>query len=109
MIVVDTNVLGYLYFPSSTNPTVEMLKEKEKDWAAPELWKSEFLNVSALYYRKGLISFPDIMEAFEKASQFVLGFEIHSAYKDIVGLIKNSACSSYDCEYVVLAQKLDTK
>lgn len=109
MIVVDTNVLSYLYFPSSENGVVEQLKKQEKDWAAPELWKSEFLNVATLYFRKGLISLPDTIEAFEKANEFILSFEIHSAYKDILAFVKSSSCSSYDCEFIVLAQKLDAK
>lgn len=109
MIVVDTNVLGYLYFPSDLNSNVEKLQERERDWIAPVLWKSEFLNVAALYYRKKLITLPEAVEAFEKANEFVITFDIHSEYKEIFSLIASSACSSYDCEFVSLAKSLAIK
>ena len=109
MIVVDTNILGYFYFPSSENDAVERLRLFEKEWAAPELWRSEFLNVASLYFRKGLISVPDVIKAFEDAHKFVLTFEIHSEYRDVLDLVKASSCSSYDCEFVVLAEKLNTR
>ena len=75
---------------------------------APVLWRSEFLNVASLYYRKQLISFQDTFEAYEKANEFVITFEIHSEYKDILNLVRSSACSSYDCEFVALAETLAT-
>lgn len=109
MIVVDTNVLSYLYFPSDLNASVERLQHRESDWIAPVLWRSEFLNVATLYYRKKLISIQDISEAYEKANEFVITFEIHSEYKDILTLVTSSVCSSYDCEFVALAENLATK
>jgi predicted nucleic acid-binding protein len=109
VIVVDTNVLGYFYFPSATNDAVERLRLREKEWAAPEVWKSEFLNVATLYFRRGFIEIPDAIGAVEDAHEFVFTFEVHSEYKAILDLVKNSACSSYDCEFVVLAEKLKTR
>ena len=109
MIVVDTNILGYFYFPSSENEAIEKLRLREKEWAAPELWRSEFLNVATLYFRKGLISIDEAIEAFEKAHEFVLTFEVHSEYQDVLNFVKASSCSSYDCEFIVLAEKLNAR
>ena len=87
---------------------MERLRLREKEWAAPQIWRSEFLNVAAQYFRKGLISVPEAIVAFEDASEFVLTLEIHSEYKEVLKLVKTSSCSSYDCEFVALAEKFNT-
>ena len=37
MIVVDTNVLAYLYLPTDHTPHAEALLQHDPDWAAPLL------------------------------------------------------------------------
>lgn len=37
MIVVDTNVLAYLYLPMEHSAKAEALLKKDPDWAAPLL------------------------------------------------------------------------
>ncbi len=49
MIVVDTNVIAYLYLSNERSQQVERLLEKDSEWAAPLLWRSELRNVLALY------------------------------------------------------------
>ena len=34
-------------------------------------------------------------------------FEVHS--RDVLGLVRDSECSAYDCEFVALAERLDAK
>ncbi len=38
MIVVDTNVIAYLYLPTGHTPLAEKLMVQEPVWAAPVLW-----------------------------------------------------------------------
>ena len=109
MIVVDTNIIGYFYFQSSNTDTLDRLRVREKEWAAPEIWRSEFLNVATQYFRKQLIEISDAVAAMEDAHEFIFTFEVHSEYKQILDLVKNSPCSSYDCEFVVLAENLNTR
>ena len=47
MIVVDTNVLAYLYLPGEHSAIAEALLERDHEWAAPVLWRSEFRNILA--------------------------------------------------------------
>lgn len=42
MIVVDTNVLAYFLLPCEFSRQAEGLFERDPDWAAPILWRSEF-------------------------------------------------------------------
>ena len=56
MIVVDSNVLAYLYLPGEYSTAAEALLEQDSDWAAPILWRSEFRNILAGYLRRKAIS-----------------------------------------------------
>ena len=53
MIVVDTNVLAYLWLPGIRTQAAERLLKKDPDWNAPLLWRSEFRNVLAGCLRRG--------------------------------------------------------
>ena len=57
MIVVDTNIIVYMTFATQYSSVVSSLHEKNSVWEAPLLWKSEFLNVLSLYYRKGFYTY----------------------------------------------------
>ncbi len=45
MIVVDANVLVYLYLPTKYPLHAEKLLEMDPVWVAPHLWRSEFSNI----------------------------------------------------------------
>lgn len=106
MIVVDTNIISYLLFPSEKNEIVEELQLKDGIWVAPPLWQSEFRNVTALFFRKNIITFEDGLEAIGKAEIIMGGFEMQVKSNTVFQLVKESTCSSYDCEFVALAQDL---
>jgi predicted nucleic acid-binding protein len=57
MIVVDSNVLAYLYLPGEFSAKADALLESDPEWAAPILWRSEFRNILAGYLRRKTISF----------------------------------------------------
>ena len=52
MIVVDTNVLAYLYLPGEQTLDAKSLFQREPEWVAPPLWRSEFRNILAAYVRR---------------------------------------------------------
>lgn len=52
MIVVDTNILAYLYLPNDLTANAEKLLRQEPEWAAPILWRSEFRNVLTGYLHR---------------------------------------------------------
>jgi len=51
MIVVDTNIIGYLYLTSDRSAQAEQALLKDPAWAAPLPWRSELRNVLARYIR----------------------------------------------------------
>lgn len=109
MIVVDTNIIAHMTFATDHSPVVSSLHAHDPVWEAPILWKSEFLNVLALYYRKKLIDVEESLKALDFAERLIGLREHRISSPDVLNLIIRSSCSAYDCEFVGLAEKLDTK
>ena len=109
MIVVDTNILTHFWLPSDHTELCEQLFQWDPEWVAPVLWKSEFRNVVILYMRKNLIGLPEAIQLTEKAENQMKEREFHVNSVQVYGLAENSDCSSYDCEFISLAEELDIK
>lgn len=109
MIVVDTNVLAYLYLEGEFTPAAEELLIREPVWAAPVLWRSEFRNVLAGSMRRGLLSLEEAAALQQEAESLLEGAEYEPDSRLVLELVDASACSAYDCEFVALAVRLDTR
>ena len=109
MIVVDSNILAYLYLPSDHSAKAEALFKKDAEWAAPLLWRSEFRNILAGYLRRGTLSFEQAIALQNEAEGLLAGAEFEVDSYGVLGLVSNSDCSAYDCEFICLAIKLNTK
>ena len=109
MIVVDTNVLVYLYLPTKYTPHAEKLLEIDPAWVAPHLWRSEFRNVLASYLRKKLITYDMSLQIQDEAEILMAGSEYDIKSLNVLSLVNQSNCSAYDCEYISLAISLGTK
>ena len=106
MIVVDTNVIVYLYLSNERSGQAERLLEKDSEWVAPLLWRSELRNVLALYIRKEILSVKEAQQVMEEATILMAGKEYEVVSFRVLELVSKSTCSAYDCEFVVLAQDL---
>ena len=106
MIAVDTNVLAYLLLPGPKTELAEILRQKDRDWAAPPLWRSELRNVLTGYLRR------DLLQRSAAVALMLEAEAILSAHEECVGselvleLVGTSQCSAYDCEFVAAAQQL---
>lgn len=107
MIVVDTNILIYLFIQGEHTRSVESLIQMDCAWAAPFLWRSEFRNVLALYLRKKIISLQQALDITNQAENLMIGNEYKPSSEDVLNLVNSSNCSAYDCEFVSLAKQLD--
>jgi predicted nucleic acid-binding protein len=106
MIVVDTNIIGYLYLSSPHSLQVQEAMLKDSQWAAPYLWRSELRNVLALYLRQSKLSLDDAQLIMDEALMLMRGREYTVASVSVMNLVAISTCSAYDCEFVALAQDL---
>ncbi len=109
MIVVDTNVLAYLYLPSEHTAAAESLLERDPEWAAPILWRSEFRNILAGYLRRKSLTFDQACNLQREAESLLEGMEFEVDSLSVLQLVRDSDCSAYDCEFVALATRLDTR
>ena len=109
MIVVDTNVIASLWVPNDMDEMAYKILEKDADWIAPLLWRSEFRNVLAIYLRADILEFSIALQAIEEAEQLMGSKEFEVNSTQVLSLVSDSSCSSYDCEFVALADDLDVK
>ena len=109
MIVVDTNVIASLWVPNDMDEMAYKILEKDADWVAPLLWRSEFRNVLAIYLRADILEFSIALQASEEAEQLMRSKEYEVNSTQVLSLVSDSSCSSYDCEFVALADDLDVQ
>ena len=106
MIVVDTNILAYLYLPGDFTQRAEALLAQDADWVAPTLWRSEFRNILAGFMRRGTLTFEQAYAIQREAEALLSGREYEMDSYDVLALVRKSDCSAYDCEFVALAVRL---
>lgn len=109
MIVVDSNVLAYLYLPGEYTAAAEALLERDAEWAAPVLWRSELRNILAGYLRRKSLTFHQTCTLQSEAERLLAGLEFEVDSEVVLELVKRSDCSAYDCEFIALAIQLNTK
>jgi predicted nucleic acid-binding protein len=106
VIVVDSNVVAYLYLPGEHTAAAERLLQRDPQWAAPLLWRSEFRNIFAGYLRRGSLTLEQAMALQTEAEDLLRGREYEVASQAVMDLVVASGCSAYDCEFVALARHL---
>ncbi len=106
MIVVDTDIIGYLYLSSERSEQAEKALLIDAEWVAPVLWRSEFRSVLTLYIRKGILSLGDAVRIMEEALLLMQDGEYQVTSHQVLQLAAESTCSAYDCEFVALARDL---
>ncbi|MBW4535054.1 MAG: type II toxin-antitoxin system VapC family toxin [Pleurocapsa minor HA4230-MV1] len=109
MIVADTNLIAYLFIEGEFTLQAESIYQFDPDWVAPYLWRSEFRNILTLYLRKKILSLAESRAIADLAEDLLLNNEFELNSDAILDLAFFSSLSAYDCEYVVLAQKLGIK
>ncbi|MBI9083974.1 MAG: type II toxin-antitoxin system VapC family toxin [Desulfobacterales bacterium] len=106
MIVVDTNIIGYLFLSNVQSPSAERTLTIDNDWAAPLLWRSELRNVLALYMRKKLLALAQANQIMNEALKLMRGREFEVSSYEVLRLASESRCTAYDCEFIALANDL---
>jgi len=109
VIVVDSNIVAYLYLPGDYTEQAEALLESDPDWAAPLLWRSELRNILAGYMRRKTLMFEAARDLQLEAESLLAGGEHEVDSRRVLELVRDSDCSAYDCEFVALAMTLGVK
>jgi predicted nucleic acid-binding protein len=109
VIVVDSNVVAYLYLPGEHTAKAEALLEQDPEWAAPVLWRSEFRNILAGCLRRRTLTIDQACELQSEAEDLLAGSEFEVDSRAVLELVRDSDCSAYDCEFIALANRLQVK
>lgn len=109
MIVVDTNVIAYLWIPGENTVHTERVFRLDPHWVSPLLWRSEFRNVLTGALRKKRMSLELANQIMSEAEALLRGREYTVSSRHVLELADRSGCSAYDCEFVALAEDLGTK
>lgn len=107
MIVVDTNIIAYLYLPTEFTARAEALLLQEPAWAAPILWRSEFRNILAGHVRRKMLTLDQAIAIQREAEALLSPHEHLVDSAAVMQLVRDSDCAAYDCEFVALARQLD--
>jgi predicted nucleic acid-binding protein len=106
MIVVDTNIIGYLLLSGEQSILAERALKRDNEWAAPILWRSEFRSVLTLYMRKDIITLEQAQQIMNSALKLLRGREYEVPSYEVLRLTSTSICSAYDCEFIATANDL---
>lgn len=106
MIVVDTNIVAYLYLESEFTARAEAQLRSDPEWAAPLLWRSEFRNILAGAIRRETLSFEEACQISREAESLLANNEHEVGSQSVLELVRDSNCSAYDCEFAALADQL---
>jgi predicted nucleic acid-binding protein len=109
VIVVDTNVLAYFLLPYEFSTQADTLFKRDPEWAAPILWRSEFRNLLAGELRRKSLTFDEVVRVQSEAESLLAGHEHEVDSRRVLEFVRDSNCTAYDCEFVVLAARLGTK
>jgi len=106
VIVVDTNAVVHLLLGGERTESARRAFRKDPEWAAPILWRSEFRSVLSMLIRRRELALPQALEAAREAESLLAGREFSVETQTVLDLAKESGCTTYDCEFVALAQDL---
>jgi len=109
LIVVDTNIIAYLFLGGEFTDRAEALLQRDVEWVAPLLWRSEFRNILAGHLRRKLLTFEEARDVQAEAEDLMAGAEYEIDSRRVLELVRDSDCSAYDCEFVALAARLGVR
>lgn len=71
MIVVDTNVIAYLYIEGDFTQQARMIYKQDSNWVAPYLWRSEFRNILTVYLRRNILTLEECQDFISSATELL--------------------------------------
>jgi predicted nucleic acid-binding protein len=107
VIVADANLLAYLLVSGPLTAAAERVRAKEKIWIAPPLLRYELLNVLARYVIAGQIERDEAARSMKRGVAMVELSVLNPDPITILNLSAQSGCSTYDLQYVWLAEETD--
>lgn len=106
MIVADANAVVALVIPHEESTLSELLQRSHPNWVAPPLILSELRSVFAKLVRTGRQTPDEALALLSLAAEALDAVTFEPDPHRVFQLVAASRCSSYDCEYVAVAEEL---
>jgi len=106
MIPVDANILAYFFIESPFTELARQVFAEDQEWVVPALWRHEFISILLKIARQGSQSEADLLTIWENANALVKGNEKEVDMRQAFHLAIQQRVSSYDAQYIALAQTL---
>ncbi len=106
MIVADTNLVAYLLIDGTRTALAEAVRMRDARWRVPPLFPHEWINVLAAHVRAGLLGRDTAGRTFRREMSMV---EVDADPIDPIRILnhhQSTGRSSYDCEFIELADRL---
>ncbi|MBK8988925.1 MAG: type II toxin-antitoxin system VapC family toxin [Chloroflexi bacterium] len=107
MIVVDANIIAYLFIKGERTQQARQLYTQDPEWIAPPLWQHEFLNVLATMVKQGNRTVTDALNLWHQAQTLMLNRERAIPLPEALILATTHGISAYDAQYATLADGLN--
>ena len=107
MIVVDINLIAYLYIKGDGTQLAQSVYRKNPNWSLPSLWRHEFLNILSTFVKEGGMPLPHAGRIWDHAIDRFLHSEQTIDYKRALVLSNQFKISSHDAQYLELADRLN--
>lgn len=104
MIVVDADVVAAFWIKSGRTDAALRTRRRDADWIVPILWRSELRSILRQHLIRGSLDFADAAWIAEKAEAMLRGREYTVDSHAVLKLVEQTSHSSYDCEYLALAE-----
>ena len=106
MIVADANAVAALVLPGEESGLCEQLMRADPSWVAPPLILSELRSVFSTLVRNRRESPAEAAGLLSLAAEALDAVTFKPDPLRVFELVAASGCSSYDCEYVAIAEEL---
>ena len=106
MIVVDSNVVAYYWVNGPLTEIARRVHEKDPEWQAHVLWRSELSSVLTGYLRDGTLSAAQAARVMAAAEEALAGREHLVPSDRVFEIVGTTSLSAYDAEFVALAGTL---
>lgn len=109
MIVADANMLVAIWVQGDFSKTSLSILNKEREWIAPILWRSEFRSALRKYLKANIIDSTNANRMMSEALNLMQNREYSVDSYSVIELISKTTISAYDAEYVALAQETGSR
>jgi predicted nucleic acid-binding protein len=109
VIVADTNVVSYLVIEGARTASAERVRAVDRTWYVPALFVHEWLNVVTLHVKEKLMERDVALRTYHRGLTMVRVDARMPDPLEVLNLHIRSGCSSYDCQFVSLAEELGAR